>query len=257
MRPLQIVIPMAGRGSRFAQAGFTDPKPLIPVGGQPMIQWVIDNVRPQCPHVFTFVCLAEHLARYPQLAPRLREICPGAHIVPVETVTEGAACTVLLAREIIDSSDPLMIANSDQVVEVAIDDYLAAGDDLGIDGWIMTFASDHPKWSYARLGPDGRVTEVVEKQVVSNEATVGIYNFQRGADFVRAADAMIAADFRVNGEFYVAPTYNQLIAEGRRITVFRIGEEFDTMHGLGTPEDLAVFVGTPYFQGRLTGKAAN
>jgi NDP-sugar pyrophosphorylase family protein len=248
MKTLQIVIPMAGRGSRFAQAGFTEPKPLISVGGRPMIQWVIDNVRPQRPHVFTFICLAEHLERYRDLGLRLRDICPGAHIVPVNAVTEGAACTVLLARDIIDCDDPLMIANSDQVVEVAIDDYLAAGDDLGVAGWIMTFGSDHPKWSYARLRPDGTVSEVVEKQVVSNEATVGIYNFQRGADFVRAADAMIAADFRVNGEFYVAPTYNHLIAEGKKITVFRIGEEFDTMHGLGTPEDLDVFQGTHFFQ---------
>src|SRR5947209_20270861 len=103
MSVLQIVVPMAGRGSRFATAGFTDPKPLIPVGGRPMIQWVIDNIRPQRPHVFTFICLAEHLECYPTLAPRLREICPGANVVPVATVTEGAACTVLLAREIIDS----------------------------------------------------------------------------------------------------------------------------------------------------------
>ncbi len=250
MKPLQIVIPMAGRGSRFAQVGFTDPKPLIPVGGQPMIQWVIDNIRPQRPHHFTFICLADHLERYPTLAPRLREMCPGANIVPVNAVTEGAACTVLLARDIIDSDAPLMIANSDQVVEVAIDQYLAAGDAPAVDGWIMTFGSDHPKWSYARLRPDGTVSEVVEKQVVSNEATVGIYNFQRGFDYVRAADAMIAANFRVNGEFYVAPTYNQLIAEGKKIIVHRIGEEFDTMHGLGTPEDLEIFKNTAYCRDR-------
>ena len=252
MRTLQIVIPMAGRGSRFAQVGFTDPKPLIPVGGRPMIQWVIDNIRPQRAHVFTFICLAEHLSLYPSLAPRLREICPGANIVPVNAVTEGAACTVLLARGIIDSEDPLMIANSDQVVEVAIDDYLAAGDDAAVDGWIMTFGSDHPKWSYARLRADGTVSEVIEKKVVSNEATVGIYNFKRGSDFVRAADAMIAADFRVNGEFYVAPTYNQLIAEGRRIIVHRIGEEYDAMHGLGTPEDLVEFQKTDFFRGHFS-----
>ena len=100
----------------------------------------------------------------------------------MKAVTEGAACTVLLARDIINSSDPLMIANSDQVVEAAVDEYLAAGDDPSVDGWIMTFGSTHPKWSYARLRPDGTVSEVVEKQVVSNEATVGIYNFQRGSD---------------------------------------------------------------------------
>lgn len=247
---LNIVIPMAGRGSRFAQAGFNTPKPLIPVGGRPMIQWVIENVRPARPHRFTFLCLAEHLERYSEVPEELRRICPGCAIVPVAGVTEGAACTVLLAREFIDSGDPLMIANSDQIVDLAIEDYLLAGDVPGVDGLIMTFWSDHPKWSYCRMRADGSVSEVVEKQVVSNEATVGIYNFRRGADFVRAADAMIAADLRVNGEFYVAPCYNQLIDEGARIVIAETGREYAGMYGLGIPEDLQFFLGTPYFSAR-------
>ena len=238
---LHIVIPMAGRGSRFANVGFKTPKPLIPLGGRPMIEWIIDNIRPARPHRFYFLCLAEHLETYPEVPKTLRRLCPGCEVVPVPGVTEGAACTVLLARKWIDVDEPLMIANSDQYVDLGIEDYLAVGDDPAVAGWIMTFHSDHPKWSFCRMRPDGTVGEVVEKQVVSNEATVGIYNFQRGRDFVRAADGMIAANLRVNNEFYVAPCYNQLIAAGARILVKRTGSDGEGMYGLGTPEDVNSF----------------
>ncbi len=253
MSTLQIVIPMAGRGSRFANAGYQTPKPLIPVGGRPMIEWVIENIRPQRAHRFIFLCLAEHLQTYPEVPAELRRLCPGCEIVPVATVTEGAACTVLLARKFIDSADPLMIANSDQLVELEINDYLAAADADDVGGLIMTFWSDHPKWSYCRLRPDETVGEVVEKKVVSNEATVGIYNFRQGHDFVRAADEMIAANLRVNNEFYVAPTYNQLIQEGAKIITMKTGRESAGMHGIGTPEDLELFKKTKIFQQRMKG----
>lgn len=253
MSALQIVIPMAGRGSRFANAGYTTPKPLIPVGGRPMIEWVIDNIRPRRAHRFIFLCLAEHLRDYPEVPAALRRLCPGCEIVPVKAVTEGAACTVLLAREFIDSADPLMIANSDQLVDLDINDYLAAADAEGTGGLIMTFWADHPKWSYCRVRPDGTVSEVVEKQVVSNEATVGIYNFRAGRDFVRAADGMITANLRVNNEFYVAPTYNQLIAAGARILTMKTGREGAGMYGIGTPEDLDRFKLTAFYRSRAKG----
>jgi NDP-sugar pyrophosphorylase family protein len=248
MSTLQIVIPMAGRGLRFANAGYSTPKPLIPLAGRPMIEWVIENIRPQRAHRFIFLCLAEHLQVHPEVPAKLRQLCSGCEIVPVATVTEGAACTVLLARKWIDSDDPLMIANSDQLVELDINKYLAAADTDGVSGLIMTFWADHPKWSYCRLRTDGAVTEVVEKQVVSNEATVGIYNFRRGRNYVRAADQMIAANLRVNNEFYVAPTYNQLIHEGARIITMKTGREGSGMHGIGTPEDLEIFKKSTFFQ---------
>ena len=253
---MQIIVPMAGRGSRFSSAGFTGPKPLIPVGGKPMIQWVIENVRPAQAHRFTFICLREHLETYPEVPATLRALCPGCHIVTVDAVTQGAACTVLLAKEIIDNDDPLMIANADQVVELPIDSYLAEMDRSGADGLIMTFDADHPKWSYCRLSDSMEVTEVVEKKVVSNEATVGIYNFRRGKDFVRAAERMIALNLRSNGEFYVAPAYNLLIEESRKIVIARTGREYEGMYGLGVPEDLAFFQTTQvYDRGRVDAAA--
>lgn len=253
MEPMNIVVPMAGRGSRFAAAGYVDPKPLIDVGGKPMVQWVIENIRPARPHRFIFICLAEHLERYPKIPETLRTLCPGCEIVTVNAVTEGAACTVLLARQFINDNHPLMIANSDQFVELGMDDYLQRLDAGHADGLIMTFWSDHPKWSYCRLRADGTVSEVVEKQVVSNDATVGIYNFARGRDFVAAAEAMIARNLRVNGEFYVAPTYNLLIEQGARIIVAATGRESAGMHGLGTPEDLQRFMRTETY-GNLKSK---
>jgi len=237
---LNIVLPIAGKGNRFAQAGFTLPKPLIPIHSKPMIEVVANNVRPLRPHRFVFLALQEHLDNT-NMVEVLRRIAPGCVIIPVVTVTEGAACTVLLAKNIINSDDPLMLANSDQWVDIDINDYLAVMDSQQADGLIMTMWANDPKWSYIRFSDAGEICEVVEKQVVSNEATVGIYNYRRGADFVRAAEAMITKNLRVNNEFYVAPAYNGMLAEGLKIIFYNVGKEADGMYGLGIPSDLELF----------------
>ncbi len=241
---LTIVIPMAGRGSRFADAGYELPKPLIPIHGVPMIEVVVRNLAPSEPARFVFLCQAEHLRTFAFEAD-LRQAAPGCEIVPVDGITEGAACTVLLAEAVIDPDDVLVIANSDQWVDRTMDVHLAALRRDELDGLIMTMTADDPKWSFVRMGDDGQVTEVVEKVVISDEATVGIYTFARGGDFVRAAKAMIAADERVNGEFYVAPVYNQLIAAGARIGIDNVGSVGDGMYGLGIPADYEQFVSLP------------
>ena len=239
---LNIVVPMAGRGSRFATAGFALPKPLIPVHDTaPMIRLVIENLRPKVAHRFIFLCLQEHLDTYDVGAKLSEWAGADTQIVPVNAVTEGAACTVLLAKDFINTADPLMIANSDQWVDINIGDYLSAMDTQAADGLIMTMWADHPKWSYVRLDAANRITEVVEKQVVSNEATVGIYNFRHGSDFVAAAETMIAKNLRTNNEFYVAPAYNEMIAAGQKLAFYNVGKEYDGMYGLGVPEDLAAF----------------
>jgi NDP-sugar pyrophosphorylase family protein len=251
---LNIVLPIAGRGSRFLEAGYTLPKPLIPVHRVPMIEVVVSNVRPRQPHHFTFVALQEHLDHL-GMRETLDRIAPGCTIVPVAQVTEGAACTVLLAREGIDNDDSLMLANSDQWVDIDINDYLAEMERKNADGLIMTMRADHPKWSYVGFGADGWVNRLVEKQVISHEATVGIYNFRHGADFVRAAERMIAKDLRVNGEFYVAPAYNELIAEGAKLCVYNVGQEGAGMYGLGIPADLESFLARSLSQ-RAAGPSA-
>ena len=238
---LNILIPMAGRGSRFFQAGYSLPKPLIEVYGHPMVEYVIRNVMPREPHRFIFICLREHLDEF-HLADRLRSMAPGCEVVPVDHVTEGAACTALLAEALVDNGDPLMTANSDQYVDISIDDYLAAMG--GRDGLIMTMPGSNPGWSFIRHDERGLVTEVREKQPSSEIGTVGIYNFTRGRDFVRAAKQMIAKNIRTNGEFYLAPVYNELIAEGAEIGFWNAGPLDEKVFGTGTPADLEAFMRT-------------
>ena len=130
-----------------------------------------------------------------------------------------------------------MIANSDQYVDTDINNYLDAM--KGYDGLIMTMPADDPKWSFIKYDEEGFVTEVREKEVISNEATVGIYNYKRGKDFVSYAKQMIAKNARVNNEFYVAPAYNEMIADGLKIVYQDVGEK---MYGLGVPTDLEAFL---------------
>ncbi|MFN0019024.1 MAG: glycosyltransferase family 2 protein [Pirellulaceae bacterium] len=246
---LNIVVPMAGLGSRFAEAGYRDPKPLIPVHGIPMIEVVINNLRPQVPHRFIFICQQQHQRQY-NIWTWIKSMEPACEVILLDGMTEGAACTVLSARKHIDNSQPLMIANCDQWVNHSINDYLAAFDTHKFAGFIMTMRANSPKWSYVKRDLTKRVCAVVEKQVVSDEATVGIYNFAAGRDFVAAADAMIAANIRVNNEFYVAPTYTQLAESGKAIGTFSVGTDTEGMYGLGTPADLDRFL-TCGFQTRL------
>jgi NDP-sugar pyrophosphorylase family protein len=237
---LNIVIPMAGRGSRFSSAGYAQPKPLIPIFGKTLIELVIDNLRPACPHHFIFVCQREHLEAH-NLRSILRRAAPNSTTLEINQVTEGAACTVLLARSLINTRQPLMVANCDQFVTTPIDLYLQQLDDRKLDGLIMTMTGSDPKWSFAKTDPKGRVTEVAEKRAISNQATVGIYNFKFGELFVSSAERMISKNLRVNNEFYVAPVYNELVSDGGHVGIYNVGQERDGMFGLGVPEDLEYF----------------
>ena len=241
---LNIVIPMAGAGNRFVSSGYTHPKPLIPIKGVPMIKVVIDNLRPHEKHRFIFICQKTHIENY-QLKEKLAMWAPNCEIIGLDEITEGAACTVLTAKEIINNNIPLMIANSDQYIDANINTYLAEMHYRNLDGLIMTMTANDPKWSYVELDEKKNVNSVVEKKVISNEATVGIYNFKKGSDFICAAEKMIAQNLRVNSEFYVAPVYNQLIENKKCIGIFNIGEEANGMYGLGIPADLELFLTLP------------
>lgn len=232
---MNVLIPMAGHGSRFVQAGYSFPKPLIEVHGKPMIQVVVDNLAVEAN--FIFVVQKEHREKY-NLDSMLNLITPGCKIVEVEGVTEGAACTTLLAKEFIDNNEPLVIANSDQFVEWNSLDFFYKMNEQNLDAGIVSFHATHPKWSYAKTDENGFVTEVAEKNPISNIATVGIYYWKHGSDYVRFAEQMIENNIRVNKEFYVCPVFNEAIKAGLKIKTFDVPK----MWGLGTPEDLNYFL---------------
>ena len=232
---LNILIPMAGAGSRFEQAGYTFPKPLIDVKGRPMIQVVTDNLNIKANYIY--VVQKEHREKY-NLDTLLNLITPGCKIVETDGLTEGAACTALLAKEHIDNDAPLFFANSDQFVEWDSNEFLYKMNETEADGGIVTFKATHPKWSFAKVNEEGLVTEVAEKNPISDIATVGYYYWKQGKDFVKYAEQMIKKNIRINNEFYVCPVFNEAIQAGKQIRTFNT----DNMWGLGTPEDLKYFV---------------
>ena len=232
---LTVLIPMAGAGSRFQQAGYTFPKPLIDVKGKPMIQTVVDNLNIKANYVY--VVQKQHREKY-NLDTLLNLITPNCKIVEVDKITEGAACTALLAKKYINKDTPLFFANSDQFVEWDSNEFLYKMNETDADGGIVSFKATHPKWSFAKIDEQGLVTEVAEKNPISDIATVGYYYWKKGSDFVKYAEDMIEKDIRVNNEFYVCPVFNQAIEDGKEIRTFNI----DKMWGLGTPEDLKYYL---------------
>jgi len=232
---LNVLIPMAGAGSRFQQAGYTFPKPLIEVNGKPMIQVVVENLNLDAHYIF--VVQKSHRETY-NLDSLLKLIAPGCDVVETEGIAEGAACTALLAKSFIDNDQPLFFANSDQFVEWDSIEFMYKMNETQADGGIVTFEATHPKWSFAKLDSYGLVTEVAEKNPISNVATVGFYFWKKGSDFVKYAESMIQKDIRVNGEFYVCPVFNQAIEDGKKIRNYQV----EKMWGIGTPEDLKFFL---------------
>jgi len=232
---LNVLIPMAGAGSRFEQTGYTFPKPLIDVKGKPMIQVVVDNLNIKANYIY--VVQKKHREKY-NLDTLLNLITPNCKIVETEGVTEGAACTALLAKEFIDNDNPLFFANSDQFVEWDSNEFMYKMNETNVDGGIVSFKATHPKWSFAKVNDEGLVTEVAEKNPISDIATVGYYYWKHGSDFVKYAEQMIERDIRVNNEFYVCPVFNQAIEGGKKIRTFDIPK----MWGLGTPEDLNYYL---------------
>ena len=232
---LNVLIPMAGAGSRFEKAGYTFPKPLIEVKKKPMIQVVVENLNIKAN--FIYVVQKSHREKY-NLDALLSLITPGCKVVETEGMTEGAACTALLAKDYINSSSPLFFANSDQFVEWDSNEFLYKMNETDADGGIVSFTATHPKWSFAKVNEQGLVTEVAEKKPISNIATVGYYYWKHGSDFVKYAEQMIKKDIRVNGEFYVCPVFNEAILDSKQIRTFNVGG----MWGLGTPEDLKYYL---------------
>ncbi len=237
---INTVIPMAGRGSRFSKAGYELPKPFIDVGGVPMIHRVMKNLDFDG-NRFILISQSDHITNYKDYFDELRNHF-NYDLVPVSGITEGTACTVLFAKQYIDTNDMLLIANSDQVVDTRITSFVDDMNSKGCDGSIMVFKDKemNPKWSFAKLNKDGHVIAVKEKDPISDLATVGIYLYSKGSDFCDAAIQMILNQDKVNNEYYTCPTYNYMIQAGKKISTFEINQM--QMHGIGTPCDLESYL---------------
>jgi len=234
---VKILIPMAGEGSRFAKERFTFPKPLIEVNGRPMIQKVVENL--DFISEYIFLVRKEHRIKYEGLVDTLKRITNNScKIVEVDRLTEGAACTALLAKDYIDVDEDLLIANSDQFIEYQKQNFLSLKNMTTADAIVWTFNAVHPKWSFVKTNSRGYITEVVEKRPISDIATCGVYWYRKGSDFVKYAEKMVEKNIRVNNEFYIAPVYNELIEDNKSLIPFYVNK----MWGLGTPEDLRYYM---------------
>ena len=234
---MNVLIPMAGAGSRFEKVGYSFPKPLIDVKGKPMIHLVADMLNLDAN--FIYIVQKSHREKY-NLDTLLNLITPNCKIVEVDGLTEGAACTTLLARDLIDNDAPLILANSDQYIDWNSTEFMYKMNEKDYDGGIVCFPSTHPKWSFAKTDESGIISEVAEKNPISNQATAGIYYWKHGADYIKYTDQMIEKDIRTNNEFYVCPVYNEAIGDGKVIYNHSIPAE--NMWGLGTPEDLTYYL---------------
>jgi NDP-sugar pyrophosphorylase family protein len=242
MRNLQLVIPAAGLGSRFRSVGIDTPKPLIEINGIPMINWVIGNfqLNPQDKIIIigreedNLEALAENWYSSNEL---------NIQFVSVPGLTEGPAMTVREVLPHLDEDIPLIIANSDQFVSKGLPAFIERVREQKDDGLILTMNATGKKWSYIERNIDGSVSRVAEKEEISSEATVGIYSWSSVLLFAKSISMMEKLKDKVNGEYYVAPTYNYLIAEGHKIFAMNVGVVGYSVHGIGTPEDLALFQG--------------
>jgi len=219
---MNIVIPMAGLGTRFQEKGYTLPKPFLKIQKNlNLIQLVLENLALAEDKVI-LIAWHEHLKYFNFPLP------PNTVILPQQTLLRGAAHTVLLAKEFINNDEPLMIANSDQYIIYDQKHYRHyIQDQYGV---IMTFKDIDSRWSFAKV-ENGMVVEVAEKNPISDNATCGVYYYSKGKDFIAAAEDMIEKNIKVNNEFYVCPVYNEYIKENPT-TIYEV-----EMLGLGTPED--------------------
>jgi len=236
---LHVIIPLGGRAIRFQERGYTFPKPLIEIGTRSMIEVVLENLAPPQPARFTFICRKEHLTQF-YLGDMLRLLAPGCKIVSLEHDTAGALCSVLLTIDDLHSEEEVLVANGDQYLTAPLVPFYDKCRLPGTDGCILTFAATHPRWSFVRTDPGGRVTAVAEKRPISKQATVGLYYFRRASDLLAGAERMLIKGLTIAGEFFVAPVFNELLLEGKYITTYHLPD--GAMYSLGTPEDLEIFL---------------
>ena len=234
---MQIIVPMAGRGSRFAEKGIGVPKPLIPVGGRLMVEWALESLVDVSYSRLIFIALEEHDRDFDVTHLLMGLGKPNTEVILIPDVTEGQLCTVLAAREWINEDEDILICSADTYVYSGLAHDIA-GKEQECQGIISTANLPGERWSFARADENGRVLEVAEKVRISEHASTGLYYFSNGRDFVSVAEAMIANNEKTRGEYYVIPVYQKYIERGWRVNLSIAQEMWD----MGTPEALDIFV---------------
>ncbi len=232
---MNILFLLAGDSKAFEEQGYPYPKYLLEIDGKTLVQHVIEHVSISRPARHIYLVRKEEVERF-HFESVLKLLTPDSEVVEAEGLTRGAACTALLAVELIDNDVPLLIVNGDQVVDLSLDQVLDTFEKKGLDGGIVVFDSVHPRWSYVRLNDRGRVIEAAEKRPISRNATAGIYYFAKGCQFVAAAKEMIRKDASVGDSFYVCPVYNELLLNQGEVGVFQIPRE--SYHSLALPQSV-------------------
>lgn len=229
---MNILIPMAGKGTRFKNSGFKVPKPMIPIMNRPMIEWALDSIKMiKIPHKIIFLALKEDLSF------GLRTILEGRGIIiEVPEVTEGAVNTTLMASDYINNNDPILILNCDQYLDWNINHFLKSLNNN--DGIITVFESSNPHHSYIKY-TGSKIIKIEEKKVISNLAVGGIYFFKHGSQYIKAANSQIRKNNRVKGEFYISPVFDELLNMNKTLTYFKLNNS--EIHMLGTPEEVEIF----------------
>lgn len=241
---VQVVVPMAGSGQRFVDAGYATPKPLLPVHGRSMFEVVLSNLASD--KVERFIVVAQ---RAWMLGSQVERVSASlgipVELIEIDHLTGGPAETVLLTADRLDPGSPVVTANSDQFVNASLDAFYGDLQSRNTGGVLLTMQDDDPKWSYAEVDSHLHVRRIVEKQVISTFATVGIYGFATAETMINGIHEMKRANDVVNGEFYVAPAYNYLIAAGQEVVVQDLGPIDSVMYGMGIPEDYERFIRNP------------
>lgn len=240
MRPLHVIMPMAGAGSRFVNAGWSTPKPLIELDGQPLFKWAIDSVKiDNVPMKYSFVVRQEHIDNY-NIDTTIKSYFPEANVFAVEQTTRGAVETCLIAEPVIDDNDAVIVIDCDlkfkskQFEQVIID--ALKFDNIG--GALVSFNSNSPKYSYAEIDSDGYVIRTTEKEVISNNALCGAYFFSNGKSFKTIAhQILVEAEFN-KPEYYVSLLYNYLLSAGKKIQMTSL----DDYNSYGTPDEIKKYM---------------
>jgi dTDP-glucose pyrophosphorylase len=220
---LNILVPVSNESRFFAESEYLYPKTLAEIDGRMMIEIVIESLQ-RIPDKkrFIFVIRKQDIERFhfENILRLLTKV--DCEIVKVDGQTQGAACSCLMAIDHIDSDEPLLIANCDQLLDSDLGSLLSTLGTGEADAGAICFESVHPKWSYVKVGEDGFVQEAAEKRPISRDALAGLYFFKRGRDFVAGAMRMIEKEASIEGNFFIAPVFNELILAGKRVAVARI-----------------------------------